>query len=178
MRLAFTGHRPESLPYGENELSAMGIAVKAMLLTEIMDSAAKGCDTYYAGCARGGDLLFAEQVLLVKATEYPDIRLISVVPHEGQANSWSEAWRDRYFRVLELSSDVVTLSPRYTRDCYHVRNRYMVDHADTLLALYNGSPTGGTAYTVNYARQKNKEIIVIDPNTLERTVIPPKLRTL
>ena len=60
--------------------------------------------------------------------------------------------------------------------CYHARNRYLVDHADSVLALYNGSPTGGTAYTVKYACQRNKEIIVIDPATMERRVIPPRLR--
>ena len=178
MKLAFTGHRPEALPFGENELSAASVRMKAMILTEIMDCAAKGCNVFLQGGARGGDLIFAEQVLIVKATEYPDIQLITVVPHEGQANSWSEAWRDRYFRVLELSTDVITLSSRYTRDCYHVRNRYLVDNADKLLALYNGGATGGTAYTVQYARQKNKEVVVIDPNTLERSVIPPRLQAL
>ena len=178
MKLSFTGHRPELLPFGENELSAASIRVKTMILDEIMSSAAKGCDTFLNGGARGGDIIFAEQVLLVKATEYPNIRLITVVPHEGQANGWSEAWRDRYFRIHELSSEVITLASRYSRDCYHVRNRYLVDNADKLLALYNGGATGGTAYTVNYARQKNREIIVIDPATLERTLIPPRLETL
>ena len=93
MRLAFTGHRPESLPFGENELSASAIRVKAMLADEIMRCAAQGYDTFLAGGARGGDILFAEQVLFVKGLEYPDIRLeypdirlITVVPHEGQAN--------------------------------------------------------------------------------------------
>lgn len=178
MKLSFTGHRPESLPFGENELSAASIRVKTMILDEIMSSAAKGCDTFLNGGARGGDIIFAEQVLLVKATEYPNIRLITVVPHEGQANSWSEAWRDRYFRIHELSTEVITLAYKYSRDCYHVRNRYLVDNADKLLALYNGGATGGTAYTVKYARQKNREIIVINPGTLERTVIPPRLQAL
>ena len=178
MKLAFTGHRPELLPFSENELSADCIRVKAMILDKIMSSAAKGCDTFLNGGARGGDIIFAEQVLLVKATEYPNIQLITVVPHEGQANSWSESWRERYFRILELSTDVIMLSSRYTRDCYHVRNRYLVDNAEKLLALYNGGATGGTAYTVKYARQKNREIIVIDPNTLNRTVIPPRLQNV
>lgn len=178
MSLAFTGHRPELLPFGENELSVPSLRTKMMILTEIMNSAANGCDTFFAGGARGGDLIFAEQVLIVKAAEFPDIRLITVVPYEGQANGWTEAWRDRYFRVLELSTDVITLSPRYTRDCYHVRNRFLVSNADKLLALYNGGATGGTAYTVKYAQQQNKEIIVIDPNTLERTIIPTRLQVL
>lgn len=178
MKLAFTGHRPELLPFGENELSAAAIRAKTMILDEILSSAAKGCDTFLNGGARGGDIIFAEQVLLVKATEYPNIRLITVVPHEGQANSWTEAWRERYFRIHELSAEVITLASRYSRDCYHVRNRYLVDNADRLLALYNGCATGGTAYTIKYAQQKNREIIVIDPNTLERTVIPPKLQAI
>ena len=42
MKLAFTGHRPESLPFGENENDARCIRLKAMLLTEIMDRAKAG----------------------------------------------------------------------------------------------------------------------------------------
>jgi uncharacterized phage-like protein YoqJ len=47
------------------------------------------------------------------------------------------------------------------------RNRYMVDHAAYLLAVYDGGNKGGTAYTVRYAREKKREIIVIRPDTLE-----------
>ena len=112
-KLAFTGHRPESLPFGENENDPRCIRLKAMLLTEIMDRAKAGYDTFYTGCARGMDIVFGRQVLLVKATSYPHIRLIGVVPHEGQANHWSETWRDRYFRLLEQADGVVTLSARY-----------------------------------------------------------------
>ena len=36
MRLAFTGHRPESLPFGENELSASVIHIKTLLADEII----------------------------------------------------------------------------------------------------------------------------------------------
>ena len=84
MKLAFTGHRPESLPFGENENDPRCVCLKAMLLTEIMDRAKAGYDTFYTGCARGMDIVFGRQVLLVKATSYPNIRLIGVVPHEGR----------------------------------------------------------------------------------------------
>ncbi len=173
--LAFTGHRPESLPFGENELDPACVRIKAMMLDEIMNCAANNFCTFIQGGAYGGDLIFAEQVLLVKAAEHPNIRLVTVVPHEGQANSWTESWRERYFRVLELSSEVITLSSHYTSGCYHTRNRYLVDHCDKLLALYDGGGKGGTAYTVQYARQKNKEIVVIDPIAVERRMIPPRL---
>ena len=67
------------------------------------------------------------------------------------------------------------ISRRYTQGCYHQRNRYLVDHADALLAVYNGLPEGGTAYTVKYAHSRAKEIVLLDPNNLERTMLPPRL---
>ena len=42
------------------------------------------------------------------------------------------------------------------------RNRYMVDHADFILAVWNGKPSG-TGRTVTYARGKKRTVIVIDP---------------
>ena len=46
------------------------------------------------------------------------------------------------------------------------RNRYMVDHADFIIAVWDGRPSG-TGKTVTYARGRNvKSIIVIDPVTL------------
>ena len=46
------------------------------------------------------------------------------------------------------------------------RNCYMVDHADFIIAVWDGRPSG-TGETVTYARGRNgKSIIVIDPVTL------------
>ena len=45
-------------------------------------------------------------------------------------------------------------------------NRFLVEHASTLLAVYNGVRRSGTGATVNYARKMGREIIVIDPITL------------
>ena len=45
------------------------------------------------------------------------------------------------------------------------RNRFLVNHAAALLAVYNGERRGGTAATMRYARKMGREIIVIDPIT-------------
>lgn len=82
-KLAFTGHRPESLPFGENENDPRCIRLREMLLTEITERVKAGYDTIYTGCARGMDIVFGTQVLLLKKTACPNIRLIGVVPHEG-----------------------------------------------------------------------------------------------
>ena len=175
MRVAFTGHRPESLPFGDNEESEGYRKIKGMLLDEIKHWADQGCDVFYEGVARGMDIVFGEQVLLAKRQGYPHIKLIGVIPFEEQAAHWSEAWRDRYFSLMASSDDEVLISSHYTKDCYHRRNRYMVDHADILIAVYDGMGSGGTAYTVRYAMEQGKTIFSLDPNKFTRFVIPARV---
>lgn len=55
------------------------------------------------------------------------------------------------------------------------RNRWLIDHANFVLAVYNGLPKGGTAYTVNYAYEKKRAVIIIDPDTLR--VLPYTIST-
>ena len=45
------------------------------------------------------------------------------------------------------------------------RNRFLVEHAVILLAVYNGEWRSGTAATMRYAQKMGWEIIVIDPIT-------------
>jgi len=45
------------------------------------------------------------------------------------------------------------------------RNRFLVEHADLLLAVYNGEQRGGTAATMRYAQKMGREIIMIGPIT-------------
>ena len=72
--------------------------------------------------------------------------------------------------IISLQSvDKETMLQReYTPDCMDKRNRYMVDHADYILAVWNGCPSG-TGNTVRYAHKKGKSIIVINPASLEVT---------
>ena len=46
----------------------------------------------------------------------------------------------------------------------------MVDHADFVLAVWDGSPSG-TGMTTTYARSSGKTVWTIDPNTLSVSVI-------
>jgi len=42
-------------------------------------------------------------------------------------------------------------------------NEWMVDNSSILIAIYDGSKNGGTFNCIEYAKNKGKEIIVIDP---------------
>lgn len=153
----FTGHRIEKLRCSEAEL-------KAKLYHEIDRAVRGGIDTFYHGGCTGVDLIAAETVLLrrrvIKPGDPEKIRLIAVLPFEGQANRWSDRWRTRYSAVLAGCDEVITLQPRYVSGCYYARNRYMVDRCGLLIAATHGT-AGGTAHTVACARQQNREVRLI-----------------
>ena len=46
--------------------------------------------------------------------------------------------------------------------CFFKRNRYIVDHADRIVAVFDGK-RGGTAQTVRYAEKQGKQLVRLSP---------------
>lgn len=159
---AFTGHRPRKFPWGYNEADAKCVALKKVLVREIAKLVNAGYADFFSGMAEGTDAWAAMAVLALKK-ENPALRLHCVLPCEGQADRWSASAREHYFSILEQADEVVYVRREYCKGCMLERNRYLVDHAACLLAIYNGEWRGGTAMTVRYAQKKKKEILIIDP---------------
>ena len=59
-------------------------------------------------------------------------------------------------KVLAAADETEVLAPAYHRGCYAVRNDFLVDHAQILVAWYDGSK-GGTRYTWEYACRRGVE---------------------
>ena len=136
----FTGHRSLS---GEEKLAA------AVHLCRVIEEQIKAGVVFYgAGGALGFDTLAAQTVLDMKK-EYPQLRLILVLPCEDIAV---------YEDIKRRSDKIVYVSCEYTPDCMHRRNRHLVDHSGTCICYLTRSG-GGTAYTVDYARRKGLRII-------------------
>ena len=114
--------------------------------------------------AIGVDMYAAEIVPGLKA-KY-NITLECAIPCETQAEKWSEPLRNRYFEIASKCDKETLLQQRYTPDCMHKRNRYMVDQADFIIAVWDGR-VSGTSKTVRYAQHQGKPIRVINPKTLE-----------
>lgn len=159
---AFTGHRPQKLPFGLNEEDARCAALKEELRKQIINLIEDENVTHFiSGMALGVDLMAAEIVLDLKVS-YPGITLESAIPCETQAVKWTVSQRERYYDIAAQCDKETLLQSHYTPDCMDKRNRYMVDYADFILAVWNGKPCG-TGRTVTYARGKKRTIIVIDP---------------
>lgn len=147
--VAFTGHRT----YRDEACEALSLTLE--------DLYARGFRTFLSGMAAGFDLAAAEAVLALRA-RHPDVRLIAVIPFQGQERYFRAPMRERYLRVLAAADDAETLAPAYHQGCYARRNDFLVDHARVVVAWYDGSP-GGTHYTVERALRRGLEILGLHP---------------
>ncbi len=162
---AYTGHRPQGLPFGYNEADPRCAELKEALRAETVSAVeCDGAAHFITGMALGVDLLAAEVVLELKIT-HPELTLEAAVPCIDQASRWRADQKRRYEKILSAADRKTLISREYTPDCMHRRNRYMVDKCDILIAVWNGS-AGGTGSTVRYALSRKKRVRVIDPQTL------------
>lgn len=148
----FSGHRISRLPKGAAGMRELSAQLQLCVSHAIQD----GYDSFLYGGCQGFDLLAADAVLSEKRMGAP-VRLIAVIPFPEQSRRWNAAERMSYDRILNACDKKIVLNPAYIQGCYHQRNRYMVDHSSLLICFYDGG-RGGTAYTVNYAKEKQLEI--------------------
>lgn len=159
MKLAITGHRASKL----GKIGEEDDWFSDMIYDLRLAFADLGVHFIYEGQADGVDLTAAF------AAFQSDIPFEAVVPYAGhQSMMPSDLWKDVWGNAVEAAHNVEILSDsqKYPGHwCMHNRNRYMVDHADEVLAVWNGEESGGTWATVKYARSKNKKIHVFNPVT-------------
>ena len=152
MICAFTGHRPEKLPWGIHEQDPRCDALKRQIALAAEQAAQAGTEVFACGMARGCDFYFAEAVLSLK-TVRPEIRLEAWLPCEGQAARWPQQDRIRYEELLARCDRVILVEKRYSEGCMLRRNRAMLDQADRLISVYSGGG-GGTGQAVAYAKAR------------------------
>ncbi len=166
----FTGSRPQNLPYGFDEQHPDCVRLKELLRQEIERLITKeNVFHFISGMALGVDQWAAEAVLDLKKI-YPGITLESAIPCETQAESWRIEQRERYFTIASQCDQETLLQQHYTKDCMQKRNRYMVDSSQFVLAVWSGRP-GGTGSTVRYAQQMGRQIVCINPETLQASML-------
>lgn len=141
-RCCFTGHRPEKLTRSEAE-------IKKDLEAAILQAIDDGFVTFITGMARGVDIWAGEIVLQLRRS-HPNIHLIATSPYQGFESRWPTDWQRRYNSILEQADLVRFVCKGYSKACFQIRNEWMVDRSDRVIAVYNGEP-GGTRNTIEYA---------------------------
>ena len=147
----FTGHRRISCEDLPN--------IKYRIRIAILSAINEGYTYFGCGGALGFDILAAQTVLELKR-EYAHIRLILVLPCLSQTRYWRNNDVSEYERIKKNADKVVYISREYTKDCMYKRNRHLVDNS-SLCICYCIRQSGGTAYTVSYAKSHALRIVNI-----------------
>ncbi len=149
-RCCFTGHRPDKMELGEKD-------IKSLLEKAIDDAIAGGYVTFITGMAMGTDIWAAEIVLERKKTN-GDLRLICALPHPNFESRRSITEKMRFNKIIKKADLVKEINNHYFTGCYQVRNEWMVDRSNLVIAVFNGQKSG-TKNTVDYAFRKGIGVI-------------------
>jgi len=160
-RCAFTGYRPQKMPFGFDESDPRCIDFKNRLKNTIHALYDMGYKHFLSGGAMGMDMYAAEAVVELRE-QYPEIILEMVSPYDTQAAKWSPELRERHDRLFEVADIVTATRHEYSKGALFIRNHYLVTNADVVLAAYDGQP-GGTAMTCDLARKNHIKVIEIKP---------------
>lgn len=145
----FTGHR--KMPLEQYECIARRLESEMIALIE------QGVLYFCAGGALGFDTLAARTTLELKE-RYPQIQLILILPCKTQTRGWYESDIAVYEKIRKGCDKYRYISQDYTSGCMHERNRCLVDHSSYYIC-YLTQNSGGTFYTVQYAKRSGLTII-------------------
>ena len=91
------------------------------------------------------------------------VSFTAAVPFKGQELRWPDAAQRRYRELLVAAEDVAVVSKGgYSSAAMHIRNRWMVDRCDAVVALWDGSG-GGTGSCIVYANSIGRQVFNLWP---------------
>ena len=160
-KCCFTGYRPQKLAYLREETGREYRELYDVLTEQIKAAVDRGYDYFISGFAEGVDLMAAEIVIALKRDGY-EISLEAAMPAMNQTEGWEDLSRGIYYMLLDQADRRVCVDKTMNKYSCLRRDEYMVDQSDLVIAVFDGKK-GGTAYTVNYARKKNRDLWIIDP---------------
>jgi len=148
-RCCFTGHRPDKMEFGEKE-------IKPLLEKAIDEAISKGFVTFITGMAMGTDI-WAAEIVLDRRKKNNDLHLICALPHPGFESRRSFVEKMRFSKIIKNADLVKEINNHYFTGCYQVRNEWMVDRSNLVIAVFNGQKSG-TKNTVDYAKKQGLTI--------------------
>lgn len=150
--VCFTGHRPEKLTIPEDK-------VKSGLEQQIVQAIANGYTTFITGMAPGVDLWAGKIVADLRDNGLP-IKLVAANPYPSFGKNWEPEWKSQHQQILARADLVESVCKGYNKGCFMARNKWMVDHSNLVIAVFNGEK-GGTKNTIDYARKQGIEVRLI-----------------
>lgn len=120
--------------------------------------------------AEGADRLVARELLKVSGSQ---LQVVLPLEKDEYLKDFAHGEsREEFNNLLESATSVIQpVSNPKRPEAYMAVGRYIVDHCDVLIAIWDGNTTngkGGTADVVDYAREKKCPIFWIHSNDPKR----------
>lgn len=155
IRIGVTGH--QELPRSSIDYITLGIREVLTAYDETIG---------LSSLAAGADQLFAEELLAVGG------RLHAIIPAYGYSATLDKRDAANYERLLAAAVRVTRLPFLVPTDAaYQAAGRWIAEHSDLLIAVWDGQPArglGGTADAVAHAHRLNRDVRVIWPTGTTR----------
>lgn len=149
-RCCFTGHRPDKMQLGEKE-------VKPLLEKAVDKAIEDGFVTFITGMAEGTDI-WAAEIVLDRKKKNKNLHLVCAIPHPNFEKRRNKEEILRFNEIIKNADLVKVINNHYFNGCYQLRNEWMVDRSNLVIAVFNGQ-SSGTKNTVFYAKQKGVCVI-------------------
>ncbi|MCI8387482.1 MAG: DUF1273 domain-containing protein [Clostridiales bacterium] len=127
---AITGVTPDDLDYGYDEEDIACVETKAAIADQLLHIIGEGCTTFMSSLEQGAEMWGAEACAAIRALG-GKIDLICVPTDELQAKRWHPERRERYYKLFEECTDVVTVDDS---------NEYILENATHVLAVGKSTP--------------------------------------
>lgn len=167
MRVALTGHRPERLGLSKDEMDDTWKKIRDWIINQLFKAyeASYLSDEkldIYCGMASGSDFVFGTVSMLMKVNEVIPLRLHCILPCKAYNSSHA-----LYDDMKKYADEWIELADEFYKGCDNVRDQYMVDHCDVLIAIWDGNKSGGVWSTIRKAQKADKTIIYCPKEILE-----------
>ena len=152
---SFSGHRPEKLPWGENERDERCVALKADIRQLVEKAYDDGYRHFICGMARGCDTYFCEEVLRLR-DRVQDITVEAAIPCLSQSSGWAADQKVRYQDLLALCNYRTVVQEKYDACCWPCMTEAPAAHT---IRLNTRCGSAATCWYCRYRKTDKKEKI-------------------
>ena len=164
LTVSFTGHRPNDLPGGWAGGEARDpIRNSIRRLLDVLDGVA--AEKKVVGITGGALGIDADAAAILMERKSP---FVLALPFSDMGNNWSNGADLAFLNSSKDAADAVVNvgGLNYAsagRRAYQLRNEFMADYSDVVIAVWSGKKSGGTWNALQNALATGKPIIRINP---------------
>ena len=142
-----TGHRDMS----EEQIEKLKPVLKEKDIKALDDGFVKFVSSFTGNV----DRVFAEIILELKK-DHPEIKMSAVIPYRNKLNRMKE--QEDIKALLNSCDDITVLKEEYQPNIYIERNKYLAEHSDRAIIVYDGREKGATVNMIRQIHRRQKEM--------------------